>query len=265
MRYRVRMTVETVRTSVWNDEGGLLRSPLLSSMGLVAGFTTRPFGSMGDATTPREVQQRNRSAVADRLGFPGVVRAKQVHGAEVVYVEGQPAEWPEADALWSARRGLLLGVVAADCVPVLVASEDGDAIGVAHAGWRGTSLGVTRRLVEAMAAGGVRPGRLVAALGPSIGPCCYTIDEGRVDLVRERLGPGNDDLVANGRFDLWSANARQLREAGVAAVEVSGICTRCGGAHVWSFRGRASAAEYGTCLAFIGRPEDTANPGPGSG
>ncbi|MGE0226978.1 MAG: polyphenol oxidase family protein [Dehalococcoidia bacterium] len=247
------MTVEAIRVRTWDEERGLLRSPMLSSMGLVAGFTTRTFGTMGDTTTPREVQRRNRDAVAERLGFPGVARAKQVHGAEVVQVEDVPPEWPEADALWTTRRGLLLGVVAADCVPVLVADAAGNAIGVAHAGWRGTSLGVTRHLIEAMAAGGVRTGEMAAALGPSIGPCCYTIDDERAQLVRERLGPGSDDLVAGGRFDLWAANARQLRAAGVGSVEVSGICTRCGGADVWSFRGRSAETEYGTCLAFIGR------------
>lgn len=260
MRYRVPMTAEAVHTRTWLDEDGLLRSPLLTSMGLVAGFTTRVFGSMGDATTPREVQQRNRQAVAARLGFPNVVRTKQVHGADAVRIEEEPPAWPEADALWTDRRGMLLGVVAADCVPVLVAAVHGDTIGCAHAGWRGTSLGVTRRLIEAMAAGGARTDHLVAALGPSIGPCCYTVDEERAQLVRGRLGPGNDDLVAHGRFDLWAANARQLREAGVATVEVAGICTRCGGADVWSFRGRASRPEYGTGLAFIGRPEDSSHP-----
>jgi YfiH family protein len=255
MRYRVRVTSEAIRTSTWTADGGLLRSPLLSSLGLVAGFTTRAFGTMGDATTPRDVQQRNRVAVATLLGFEGVARAKQVHGNDVARVDSVPSEWPEADAMWTDRSGLLLGVVAADCVPVLVAERDGDAIGVAHAGWHGTSLRVTSRLVEVLTAGGARPDRLVAALGPSIGPCCYTVDDERAALVTDRLGPGNDDLVAGGRFDLRAANARQLRDAGVPTVEVSGICTRCGGVDVWSFRGRDASPDYGTCLAFLGRPE----------
>lgn len=247
-------SIEATTTGPWTREGGILRSPLLASLGLDAGFTTRVFGSMGDAITPLEEQRRNRSTFARRLGYDDVVRVRQVHGDAVVRVDGPtPSRWSEADALWSVERGLLLGIVAADCVPVLLADASG-AIGVAHAGWKGTSLGVTRALVRAMAAGGVEPSRLVAALGPSIGPCCYTIDAERAALVTERLGPGNEDIVADGVMDLWAANARQLHEEGIETVEVSAICTRCGGEDVWSYRGRTSDAAYGTCLAFIGRP-----------
>lgn len=247
------MTSTEAITGSWIRDGGTLRSPLLQRLGLTAGFTTRAFGSMGDATTPWEQQQRNRTAFAQRVGFEGVARVKQVHGADVAQVDHPVLPWPEADALWTDRRGLLIGIVAADCVPVFLAGEDGP-IGIAHAGWRGTSLGVARALVRAMADGGARPGRLVAALGPSIGPCCYTVDGDRTELVRSRLGPGNDDIVAGGHMDLWAANARQLREEGIETIESSGICTRCGGEDVWSYRGRTPDADYGTCLAFVGMP-----------
>ncbi len=192
-------SIEAATTGPWTRDNGILRSPLLASVGLDAGFTTRVFGSMGDAITPLEEQRRNRATFARRLGYHDVVRVRQVHGEAVVKVDGPTSSpWPEADALWSEERGLLLGIVAADCVPVLVADAEG-ALGIAHAGWRGTSLGVARALVRSMAAGGVHPSRLVAALGPSIGPCCYTIDAERAALVRARLGPGNEDIVAGGR------------------------------------------------------------------
>lgn len=252
--YLVRMTsTEATTAGTWTRDGGVLHSPLLDSLGVTAGFTTRVFGSMGDATTPIEEQRRNRAAFANSVGFEDVIRVRQVHGNTVVKLDAPASPWPEADALWSEARGQLLGVVAADCVPVILASPDGPA-GIAHAGWRGTSFGVTRALVRAMKAAGVDASRLVASLGPSIGPCCYTIDSERVELVRGRLGPGNDDIVADGRMDLWTANTRQLHEEGVATVEVSGICTRCGGEDIWSFRGRTSDTAYGTCMAFIGWP-----------
>ena len=247
-------------TSAWIREDGVLRSPLLDRLGLAAGFTTRAFGSMGDAMTPPERQRRNRTAFARLAGFEAVARVKQVHGTEVAQLDGPVSPWPEADALWTDRRGVLLGIVAADCVPVFLAEEAGP-IGIAHAGWRGSSLGVARLLVRAMLAGGARPDRLAASLGPSIGPCCYTIDAGRAELVRSRLGPGNDDIVDGGRMDLWAANARQLHEEGVQVIEVSGICTCCGGEDVWSYRGRTPEQDYGTCLAFIGWPSGESNPG----
>jgi YfiH family protein len=258
IEYGVYVTTTSTATGFWTRDGALLRSPLLDSLGVAAGFTTRAFGSMGDAKTPLDVQRAHRAALAEQLGFNDVVRTRQVHGTEVVRLDAPVTPWPEADALWSDQRGVLLGIVAADCVPVFVADRQGGPFGLAHAGWRGSSLGVARALIRAMVAGGSDPNRLVAALGPSIGPCCYTIDGERVELVRARLGRGNDDIVAGGRMDLWLANERQLREEGVETVEVSRICTRCGGEDVWSYRGRTPERDYGTCLAFIGWPAEEA-------
>jgi hypothetical protein len=105
-----------------------------------------------------------------------------------------------------------------------------------------------------MVVGGARRERLVATLGPSIGPCCYTIDAERADVVTSRIG--GDALRRAGdrfTFDLWAANAEQLRDAGVARVEISGICTLSGGADLWSYRGRGADGRYGTQIGFIGR------------
>jgi YfiH family protein len=144
-------------------------------------------------------------------------------------------------------------VAAADCVPILIADPSGP-IGVAHAGWEGTTRQVARALVDAMVAGGASRERLVAALGPSIGPCCYAIDEARAAKIAEALG---DDALSRegGRvvFDLWRANSAQLEEAGVSRVEVSGLCTLSGGADLWSYRGRGADGKYGTQLGFLGR------------
>jgi YfiH family protein len=171
----------------------------------------------------------------------------------VVRVEQQVDPWPVADGQWTDRAGVLLGVAAADCVPILVADPEGP-IGVAHAGWEGTSLRVARALIETMVAGGAVRERLVASLGPSIGPCCYAIDEKRATTIEERIG-GDSLLRADGRivFDLWRANAEQLRDAGVDHVETSGSCTLSGGLDLWSYRGRAADGTYGTQLGFLGR------------
>jgi YfiH family protein len=226
---------------------------MLSSLGLVAGFTTKEQGSMAGSHYPLDEQAKNRERLAEQLGFPEVTRTKQVHGRTVVHVVEQVEPWPEADAQWTGASGVLLGAAAADCVPILVADPDGP-IGVAHAGWEGTTRRVAEALVEAMVAGGAVRDRLVAALGPSIGPCCYTIDQARADIVRMRIGDGAftraDGSVV---FDLWSSNVAQLRIAGVRQVEVSRLCTRSGGADLWSYRARGADGTYGTQLGFLGR------------
>lgn len=255
----------------WPLSDGLYRSPALTALGLVAGFTSAALGSMAGSVFSQEEQAANRDALARRLGFPGVVRVKQVHGNRVLhapFVRSGPASpapaephsgLPEADALWTDRPGVLLGVGAADCVPVLVADGEGR-LGAAHAGWEGTSLRVAQALVRALVAAGAEPARLVAALGPAIGPCCYTISEDRAELIRERLGPDAADALRPGKdgapvFDVPGANAAQLAAAGVTEIERSGICTRCGGADVWSYRSRGQRGPQGTGLALLGRPD----------
>jgi YfiH family protein len=240
--------------SSWIQRDGMLSSPLLESLGLVAGFTTRAQGSMGGTVYPLEEQARNRAAVARRLGFAEVVRLKQVHGNEVVHLDAPREPWPVADAMWTDRPGVLLGIAAADCVPILIADRRSGLIGAGHAGWQGTRLRVAEALTRALLKAGADPSALVASLGPSIGPCCYSIDEQRAALVRES---GQGDHLLEGpegtRFDLWSANAAQLRAAGVRTIETAGLCTKSGGADLWSYRARDRDGRYGTQLGFIGR------------
>jgi YfiH family protein len=237
----------------WEERDGMLRSPLLSSFGLVAGFTTRAQGSMAGSRHPLEEQARNRAVLARTLGFDGVARTKQVHSKDVVRRDASDELWPTADAMWTGDSGVLLGIAAADCVPVLIADPEGP-IGAAHAGWQGSTLRVAEALVEAMVAGGAVRERLVASLGPAIGPCCYVIDMERATLVKDRIGESclrkvNDRIV----MDLWAANTAQLRSVGVTRIEMSAVCTLSGGADLWSYRGRDPDGMYGTQLGFIGR------------
>jgi YfiH family protein len=231
----------------------MLWSPLLGSLGLVAGFTTRAQGSLAGSRHPLEEQARNRAGLARMLGFAEITRVKQVHGHDVVRLDAPEEPWPSADALWSDKGGVLLAVAAADCVPVLIADPQGP-IGAAHAGWQGTTLRVAEALVEAMVAAGAARERLVASLGPAIGPCCYVIDLERAAVVNERIGEGClrrvDDRIV---MDLWAANTAQLRSVGVTRIEMSGVCTLSGGADLWSYRGRGPDGIYGTQLGFIGR------------
>ncbi len=259
----------TATATRWPLVDGLHRSPALTSLGLVAGFTTRALGSLAGSVFPQDEQDRARQRLAQRLGFPEIVRVRQVHGDRVVRAPHGASPWPEGDGLWTDETGVLLGVAAADCVPVLIAADKGP-LGAAHAGWEGTTKGVTRALVRELVAAGATPGRLVAAIGPSIGPCCYTIDDARAALIHERLGPGPclrrapsggaapvegaPGREATWSFDLWSANATQLADAGVRQIERADLCTRCGGEDLWSYRSRGLRGPQGTGLALLGRP-----------
>ena len=246
----------TVITSTWVEREGLLHSPLLERYKLVAGFTTRAQGSMAGSVYPLDEQARNRQALATALGFAAVARVRQVHGNTVVRADKATEPWPEGDAIWTDRAGILLGIAAADCVPILVADPASGRIGAAHAGWQGTRLRVAQSLVRALVGAGSRSSGLVASIGPSIGPCCYTVDEARAELVRESgqgaflRAPSEGVYV----FDLWAANVAQLRDLGVESIEVSRICTRSGGYDLWSYRGRDAHGRYGTQHGFIGKP-----------
>ena len=136
----------SVITSTWVEREGLLRSPLLERYRVFAGFTTRAQGSMAGSVFPLDDQERNRRELARRLGFDAVTRVRQVHGTTVVRLDGAVEPWPEGDALWTDRAGVLLGVAAADCVPILVVDPASGRIGAAHAGW--VSGGVASRLPE---------------------------------------------------------------------------------------------------------------------
>ena len=245
----------SVITSTWVDRDGLLRSPLLERYGVLAGFTTRAQGSLAGSVFALEEQEQNRRALARGLGFDAVARVRQVHGNTVVRLDRALEPWPEADAMWTDRAGVLLGVAAADCVPILLVDPASGRIGAAHAGWQGTRLRVAQALVRALVGAGSRASGIVASIGPSIGPCCYTIDGARADLVRASGQGANLRERPDGAttFDLWSANVAQLRDLGIESIEVSRICTLSGGHDLWSYRGRDSEGRYGTQLGFIGR------------
>ena len=245
----------SVITSTWVERDGLLWSPLLERHRVLAGFTTRAQGSMAGSVFPVDEQARNREKFAHGLGFEAVARVRQVHGNGVVRLDSAIEPWPEGDALWTDRAGVLLGIAAADCVPILLVDPVSGRIGAAHAGWQGTRLRVAQALVRVLVGAGSRASSIVASIGPSIGPCCYTIDGARADLVRASGQSAYLREVSTGAtaFDLWSANVAQLRDLGVESIEVSRICTLSGGHDLWSYRGRDADGRYGTQLGFIGR------------
>ena len=152
--------------------------------------------------------------------------ARQLHGAVARRAEpkgllSEDVDLPECDALWSEQPGQGMLLVTADCLPIALAREDGERPGLAlvHAGWRGLLAGVIESAARALGRGRIR-----AALGPAIGPCCFEVSDEVAARFRRQFGRE----VAQGRsVDLWLAAEKALESAGCSQIERVGICTSC--------------------------------------
>ncbi len=242
----------------------IVRAALLSRF--PHGFTTRPGGvspppwdalnlggAVGDAPE-RVAENWRRLEVETGLGF---ARVRQVHGAHAVRADAPCAPAEEADAVVSLRPGVAACVSVADCVPVLLADPESGAVAAVHAGWRGTLARAAAEGVRALRReAGAPPERLLAAVGPSIGPCCYEVSPELAARFRAELGPvvREDGHV---RLDLWDANRRVLEEAGLRPdrIEVLGRCTSCEPGVFFSHR--RDAGRTGRQVAFIAPPATT--------
>jgi YfiH family protein len=155
------------------------------------------------------------------------------------------------------ERGLFLGVLTADCVPILFSSRGRQVVAVVHAGWRGTLAGISVKMVRHLKDRyGVNPGSLEVAMGPAIGVCCYEISDDVSDpLVREWKSLVRQCLQTRDGsqfLDLRELNRLQLEEAGVPAQQVSqlGPCTSCAIEDFFSYR--REGRETGRQMSFIG-------------
>ena len=180
----------------------------------------------GDALE-RVAQNRARAASVLGLDAERLVTARQVHGAAVrtVTAPWDNAAAPEADGLVTDRPGLLLGVLSADCGPLLLVDPTAGVVGALHAGWRGALAGIVEATVAAMAALGARPERIVAALGPCIAQPSYEVGPEFVASFTA-ADPANDAFfrpaatAAKAHFDLKGYVAARLRRAGVEGIDV---------------------------------------------
>jgi YfiH family protein len=173
-----------------------------------------------------------------------VVTVHQVHSARVIANAGEPSRQHEdADALIDNTRGIALGIKTADCVPILLADPERRAIGAVHAGWRGTAQQIVPATLRAMVREyGTRPEAVHAAIGPSIGVCCY-------EVGREVAREFGIEAPSKVHLDLRAINAGQLKAAGVVNISISNECTMCSPDRYHSFRRDAQSA--GRLISWI--------------
>ena len=253
------MSVEAIRAAALGDipHGFLGRSGGVSQ-GLVAGLNVG-LGAGDDRAAVRENRRRALAAVA-----PGaaLVMVHQVHSADAVYAA---APWPDearphADALVADRPGLALGIVTADCTPVLLADRAAGVIAAAHAGWKGALGGVIESTLALMERYGADRARIAAAVGPVIARRSYEVDEAFLRRFAE-AEPANERFFTPGceghhQFDLEAYVLARLAEAGVIRAEALGLDTYSDPERFFSYRRATHKGEptYGRQLSLIALP-----------
>jgi polyphenol oxidase len=199
-------------------------------------FASLNLGILTEDDPARVVVNRTRLCEAVDADPDGATMAWQRHGGTVTRAQPRGIITPgtvydHCDGLWSDAPGRAMLLLTADCMPIAIARSDGlrPAVEILHAGWRGLLAGIVAAGVRAI---GAR--KLVAAIGPSIGPCCYEVGDEVAAPFRQAFG---DDVVLEGsKLDLWTAAERALRAAGVEHVDRFDLCTACDGERFFSHR-----------------------------
>ena len=254
------MSVEIIRAAMLEGiPHGFLGRRGGVSKGVCAGLNVG-WGSDDDRAAIAENRRRAVAAVA-----PGakLVTVHQVHSPDALYAA---APWPDdarphADAMVADRPGLALGILTADCTPVLLADMAAGVIGAAHAGWKGALGGVIEATLAAMEARGATRARIAAAIGPVIARKSYEVDEPFLRRFAE-ADPDNDRFFSPGReghhqFDLEAYVLARLAEAGVTRAEAVGLDTYAEPERFFSYRRATHKGEptYGRQISLIALPD----------
>lgn len=249
------MTLEIITS----DSLGALRHGFFTRRGGASSGVFAGLNCGAGSSDQSEIVAINRARVADAMQVPGdhLLTVHQVHSADVATVDGPlRAPNPKADAMVSCTPGVALGILTADCQPVLFADVDAGVIGAAHAGWRGALDGVLEATIDAMVALGAEREAITAVIGPSISQRAYEVGPEFLDafLAEDEqyarfFVNGADDKF---HFDLPGFGLHRLRNAGVAA-EWTRHCTYADADRFYSYRRATHAreADYGRLISVI--------------
>ncbi len=240
-------SLSPVRHGFFTRRGG-------ASSGVFSGLNCGP-GSSDQS----EIVRINRARVAAAMGVAPdhLLTLNQVHSPDTVTVDGPLTQRPRADALVTARPGVAVAVLSADCQPVLLADAKAGVVGAAHAGWRGALDGVLEATLDAMEGLGARRGDISAVIGPAISQAAYEVGP---EFLEEFIAedPANTRFFANGAdgrymFDLPAYGLERLRAAGVGQAEWTRHCTYADPARFFSYRRscHAGEADYGRLISAI--------------
>lgn len=253
------MEITWLKVSQWERYDGLLHG----FMGRRGGNSVGPYAGLnvsyrvGD---DNQVVSRNVCDVKQAVGIHDgkIVTMRQVHGDQIIEVKDKTLkEADESDGMVTPETGIHLGVLTADCVPILLIAPRRKIVAAVHAGWRGTLAGIAARAIQQFKDGyGVSPGDVEAALGPSIGACCYEVKADVTGPLREKWGriAGANIQTKGGKsfVDLRQLNRAILDSAGVPSKQLFeiGPCTCCAPDEFFSYRREKKAT--GRQISFIG-------------
>ena len=256
------MSVETVRAvSLGRLPHGFLGRRGGVSTGALAGLNC----GTGSGDERQVIAQNRARAVAAILAGAELATVHQIHSPDAVIVEhAWPHDQrPRADAMATDRPGVLLGILTADCAPVLLADPEAGVVGAAHAGWRGALGGVTDAVLDAMERLGARRDRIAAAVGPCIAQASYEVDAAfrarflLADAANQRFFSGG--AAGKPQFDLEAYVVHRLIAAGAGEVEGIALDTYADPGRFFSYRRSTHAGEpdYGRQVSLIGLPSSS--------
>lgn len=253
-------SAEVIRADALSDKAGRIAHGFLGrtggvSKGLVAGLQV----GLGADDDPADVTENRRIAVDIIRPDARLVTCYQVHSAKVEIVDRvwDEDDRPKADAMVTKKAGLMLGIVTADCAPVLFADHQAGIIGAAHAGWRGAHGGVLEATVEAMCSIGASRENIAAAIGPAIAQPSYEVDfsfrEQFLAIDDQFFAPSAVGKADRLQFNLELYAAWRLKRAGVHKIEALGLDTYTEPSRFYSFRlaTHRSEATYGRQFSLI--------------